>query len=400
MSSQPPRVRSGRSGRESTSDGTGTDASETAPEPIPSASDQPSDKSVPRVRPVIAVTGAAAGLGHRVASLLAANDQVKRLIAIDERRGEIPGAQWRIMDVRDPALAGRLEGVDVVVHLALDMSLDSEPRARGARNVRGTQTVLTAAAAARVPRVVLCTSAMVYGALPDNAVPLAEDAPLRATADASLVGDLLEIEELAERTPRAHPHVKVTVVRPATLVGGPEADSVMTRHFEAPRLLVVSGGQPRWQFCHLDDLASALEFAALGRVEGVVTVGSEGWLEQEEIEELSGMRRMELPASLALGTAERLHRLGITPAPAGDLAYTMHGWVVPSERLRAAGWRPVWTNEAAFAVLLEDVDGRHALVARRLGRKDATTLGAAGATVALVGTAAIVRKVRRRRRGF
>ena len=36
--------------------------------------------------------------------------------------------------------------------------------------------MLTAAAAAGVHRVVLCTSAMVYGALPDNDVPLAEDA--------------------------------------------------------------------------------------------------------------------------------------------------------------------------------------------------------------------------------
>jgi hypothetical protein len=34
---------------------------------------------------------------------------------------------------------------------------------------------------------------------------------------------------------------------------------------------------------------------------------------------------------------------------------------------------------------------------RRLGRKDATTLGAAGATVALVGTAALVRRARKRR---
>lgn len=390
MSSQPPDVRSGRSGR---------DEQAGAPAETPQEDDieTPRRGPGPSTRPVVAVTGAASGLGHRVALLLAENEQVKRLIAIDERRGDIPGAQWRIMDVRDPALAGRLDGVDVVLHLALDLSLDSEPRARGARNVRGTQTVLTAAAAAGVPRVVLCTSAMVYGALPENETPLDEDAPLKATADASLVGDLLEIEELAARAPRAHRALNVTVVRPATLVGGPEADSVLTRHFEAPRLLVVSGSRPQWQFCHVDDLASALVYAALGKVEGVVTVGCEGWLEQEEIEELSGMRRMELPASLALGTAERLHRLGLTPAPAGDLAYAMHGWVVPSTRLRDAGWRPLWTNELAFASLLEDVAGRHALVARRLGRKDATTLGAAGATVALIGTAAIVRKVRKRR---
>ncbi len=47
--------------------------------------------------------------------------------------------------------------------------------------MRGTQTVLTAAAAAGVRRVVLFTSAMVYGALPDNDVPFSEDAELRAT---------------------------------------------------------------------------------------------------------------------------------------------------------------------------------------------------------------------------
>ena len=65
--------------------------------------------------------------------------------------------------------------------------------------------MLTAAAAAGVHRVVLCTSAMVYGALPDNDVPLAEDAELRATAEATCVGDLLEIERLGPARPAGPP---------------------------------------------------------------------------------------------------------------------------------------------------------------------------------------------------
>jgi len=79
----------------------------------------------------------------------------------------------------------------------------------------------------------------------------------------------------------------VTVVRPAALVG-PGVDTYLTRHFEAPRLLVVRGTEPIWQFCHVDDLLSALEYAALGKVTGVVPVASEGWLSQEAIEKLSG----------------------------------------------------------------------------------------------------------------
>ncbi|WUD73312.1 SDR family oxidoreductase [Streptomyces sp. NBC_00510] len=345
--------------------------------------------------PVVAVTGAASGVGLLLALRLAESDQVKKVVAIDERRGDVPGAQWAVLDVRDPAIAERLRGVDVVVHLALDLDLESDPKARSAFNVRGTQTVLTAAAAAGVPRVVLCTSAMVYGAHPDNDIPLAEDAPLRATAEASFVGDLLEIERLGKRAPRAHPGLNVTVLRPAVLVGG--TDTALTRYFESPRLLVVGGSRPCWQFCHVEDLVTALEHATLEKVDGEMTVGCDGWLEQEEVEELSGIRRMELPPAVALGAASRLHRLGLTPSPAGDLAYTMHPWVVSGSRLHESGWRPKWTNEEVLAVLLEEVSGRNSVVGRRLGRKDAATLGAAGATVALVGTAAMVRRARKRR---
>ncbi|AEW96420.1 MULTISPECIES: SDR family oxidoreductase [Streptomycetaceae] len=345
--------------------------------------------------PVVAVTGAASGVGLLLTRALTRSPEVGTVVAIDERRADVPGAQWRVLDVRDPAIAERLRGADVVVHLALDLDLETEATARTAFNVRGTQTVLTAAAAAGVHRVVLMTSAMVYGALPDNDVPLAEDAPLRATADATGVGDLLEIERLGRRAPRAHPGLNVTVVRPAVLVGG--TDTALTRYFESPRLLVVAGSRPCWQFCHVEDLVSALEYAALGKAEGEMAVGCDGWLEQEEVEELSGIRRMELPESLAMGAAARLHRLGLTPSPAGDLAYTMYPWVVSGSRLHEAGWRPKWTNEEVLAELLEEVAGRRTVAGRRLGRKDATTLGAAGATVALVGTAALVRRARKRR---
>ncbi|MEC4018328.1 SDR family oxidoreductase [Streptomyces sp. H27-D2] len=347
-------------------------------------------------RPVIAVTGAASGVGALLTQQLVNSEEVKQVVAIDERRGEAAEAHWHVLDVRDPAIAEKLRGADVVVHLALDLDLETDPAARTAYNVRGTQTVLTAAAAVGVHRVVLCSSAMVYGALPDNDVPLAEDAELRATAEATGVGDLLEIERLGRRAPRAHPGLNVTVLRPGVLVGG--TDTALTRYFESPRLLVVAGSRPTWQFCHVEDLVTALEYAALEKVDGELAVGCDGWLEQEEVEELTGIRRMELPSAIALGAASRLHRLGLTPSPAGDLAYTMHPWVVSGSKLHEAGWRPRWTNEEVLAELLEEVAGRHTVAGRRLGRKDATTLGAAGATVALVGTAALVRRVRKARR--
>src|SRR5262249_45122753 len=87
---------------------------------------------------------------------------------------------------RRARLATRLAGVDVLVHTDVDTSVETDYRARRAANVRAAQTVLTAAAAGRVGRVILITSAMVYGARPDNPVPLAESAPLRADPDGSV----------------------------------------------------------------------------------------------------------------------------------------------------------------------------------------------------------------------
>ena len=346
---------------------------------------------------MVAVTGAARGIGHALVTRLAGAPRVGRVVAVDDHRGDATGVTWRLADVRDPTLASRLTGVDVVVHTDLDTSADSDPRERRARNVRGAQTVLTAAAAERVGRVVLVTSAMVYGARPDNPVPLPEDAPLLADSGGSLAGDLLEIEELARRSRRVNPGTAVTVVRPAALVGD-AVDTLLTRHFEAPRLLVVRGCAPRWQFCHVDDLVSALELAVAGMVVGDFAVGCDGSLSQVEVESLSGLKSVELPARLTFSAAQRLHRLGVTPAPSVELRYVVYPWVVDCAALRAADWRPSFSNTEALSVLLAGRAGHHAVVGRRLARKDAaiTAAGAAGAAAAALGTAAIVRQVRKK----
>ena len=350
--------------------------------------------------PAVAVTGAARGIGRALVAQLATSAHVRKVVAIDDHRGDVPGVTWRVADVRDPALAGRLAGVDVVVHADLDLRPDAEHRARRAFNVRGAQTVLTSAAAGRVGRVVLVTSAMVYGARADNAVPLPETTPLAADVDSSVAGDLLEIEQLARRSPRSHPGMEVTVVRPAALVGD-EIDTIVTRHFEAPRLLTVKGCEPRWQFCHVEDLVSALELAVTGDVTGEFAVGSDGWLDAEAVGELSGLRGIELPAGLTFGTAQRLHRVGVTPAEAADLRYVVYPWVVDCATLRAAGWQAKHDNAQALQVLLEGRGGRHAVAGRRITRKEATitAAGAAAGAGAVIGTAAIVRIARRRRKG-
>lgn len=343
----------------------------------------------------VAVTGAGSGLGLALVRRLAGRDDLRRLVGIDVSPADVAGVTWRIADVRDPLVTTRLGDVDVVVHLALDLRPDAPATERRALNVQGTATVLAAASAAAVRKVVLVTSAMVYGAQPDNPVPLGDDAPVRADRDATLVGDWVEIERLAEQSTRTGGGTEVVVLRPATLVG-PGADSALTRLFDAPRLLAVKGSTPRWQFCHVDDLLAAIEVAVVTPLPGPAAVASDGWLEQETVERITGLRRLVLPHHVAVSMAERLHRAGVLPAPASELGYLAHPWVVEAARLRAAGWAAAHSNEEALRAHVDARGAREGTVGRVV-RSDATR-AAAGATVALVGTVAIAR-ARRRRRG-
>ncbi|MGL4172665.1 MAG: NAD-dependent epimerase/dehydratase family protein [Actinomycetota bacterium] len=357
-------------------------------------------------RPTVAVVGAVTDvLGDAVLKALVqeAPHRIGAVIGLDfaDPVGwPDPGTsvEWRTGPIDEPSIVERLQGADVVIHLCtasnLSVLLKEAPDDRRARMVRSAHAVTTAAAAVGARHLITVTSAMVLGASPDNPVPLTDEALPAAIPDSGVVGDLQEVERVLARAPGAHPGMAMSVIRPSALVGD-NVDTVVTRHFETPRLLHVRDAQTRWQFCHLDDAAQAVVVTVLIKLTGSLTVGSDGWLSHDEVERITGMRHIEIPAALATATAQRLHRMGLLPTPVSDLAYVIHPWVVSAERLRRAGWSPRYDNTACLHFLMEQLRGKHAGAIRRLDRKDAA-LGAAGAAVALVGTAALVRRKRRR----
>ncbi len=338
-------------------------------------------------------------------------------------RGQLDGASWRVTDTAKPGVLDELAGVDALVWVAaatdLAATLALRPSDRRAALLQTARALLVSAVAAGVRQVVVVTSAEVYGARADNPVPLPDDAPLAAVRDDGLVGDLLAVEDLVAQSRVNHPGVRFTVVRPAVLVGA-GIDTTLTRYFEAPRLLAVKGTTPLWQFCHVDDLASAVldlvlppvggiggtgGIGGIGGISGIsgaggeappdaVTVGCDDALTLREVERLAAMRRIELGEATATATAAQLHRVGVLPSPASDLAFVMHPWTVGSVTLRARGWHPAYDNGTCLGVLLEAIAGRHAVAGRRIERRDAA-LGAASAAVALAATAAVLRRARR-----
>lgn len=341
---------------------------------------------------VVAVIGSTGVTGAAICRALLETEPIRQVIALGTIRPPVPGVTLRRVDVTDASLAGALRGVHALVYAPSET--DQQPdRAQRRANEVGVSVALMAAAAAGVRQVVLVSSAQVYGAVADNPVPLPEDQPILATADGS-VAEQLELERLAHAVDQAYPQTDVCVLRPAWLLA-PGLPNPANGLLDGPRLLVVRGTQPHWQFCHVDDLGAAVATAVTTRMSGPATVGCDGWIDQSEVQRVLKRRPLELPAAIAFGTAARLHSIGVTSSPP-ELAYLVYPWVVGSERLRDAGWKPTYTNVEA---LTDYADGRPARGYRLpVDPKGATAAtAAAGATVALIGTAALVRRARKRR---
>ena len=131
----------------------------------------------------------------------------------------------------DHASAPTTGPIDVVVHLG---SGDPDARARRRENVtEGVDRTLAEAIARDADHLVFVSSAMVYGAWPNNPVPLTEDAILRPDVDFVYARQLAAAEAMADRWRRQRPGRTVAVLRPVVVDG--------RRRIVAPRPLAGGG---------------------------------------------------------------------------------------------------------------------------------------------------------------
>jgi nucleoside-diphosphate-sugar epimerase len=298
----------------------------------------------------VAVTGAAGLVGQPLVHALAAHPSVSRVVGLDvrepERRPRV--LEFHRVDIAGGHLAPLLQGVDVIVHLAglVDPIPDEALMARV--NVDGTRRVLDAAAAAGARRIVRVSSATVYGAWANNAVPLDEDAALRPNPGFSPAVQGAEIERLLAEWRHDHPGVTTTTLRAAPVVG-PGAERLPARILLGRPPLRVRGAAVPVQVVHVDDLVSALALAATTDLPGVYNVAADGWLAADDARAIVG--RFNVPGIPAEALTRALHRawvLGIGDVPPGVVPYLSQPWVVANDRLRAVGWAPRHTNEQAI----------------------------------------------------
>ncbi|HEX9969999.1 MAG TPA: NAD-dependent epimerase/dehydratase family protein [Acidimicrobiales bacterium] len=313
----------------------------------------------------IAVTGTETGSGRLVVAELRDDPGVAAVVEVDEAAE--PKAQ--------------LQGADALLHLAWDR----DPAVALDR----TRAVLDAAGDAGVRVLVFLSSATVYGAWPDNPVPLSEDAPLRPNPAFAYAVAMAEAERMVAEWKDDHPGTTVAVLRPAVAVG-PGADTTLARALAGTVGIRPAEAARPVQYVHLEDLAAAVLLALRAGLDGVFNVAPDGWVPDETARALAGgAARLALPERVARPLRAAWRALSPTAEWAGVDPYTRHPWVVANDRLVAAGWRAEHTNEEAYVLAGE---GSKLEISPR--RRQEVALGAtAAAGVGLVtGVIALLRR--------
>lgn len=343
----------------------------------------------------IAITGVSGGAGQLVLRRLADDPSVDRIIGIDARDPVFrpPSLEFHQLDLASADLKSVLERADTVAHLSFLVAPRADAALTERANIEGTRRVLEAAAGAGIGGIVVVSSAMVYGAWPNNPVPLTEDAPLRPNPGVTFATQKAEIERLVAEWADDHPGLPVAILRPVTVVG-PAIDGHLSQAFREGLPVRMRGPGPPAQFLHHDDLIAAAHLAITSRLDGVYNVAPDGWVSGDDIRALAaGRLRVSLPERVARRVAGWGRLLGVSRVPAEVIPYLVHPWVVANDRLRAAGWAPRFTNEEA----LVDGEPLPAWQALTPQQRQLLALGGLGAAVAgaAAGAVALVRRSRR-----
>ena len=226
----------------------------------------------------ILVTGVARWWGALTVQRLLQEPGVEEVVGIDteEPHHDLGDADFVKVDIRH-SLIGKLVravGVDTVIHTQTTIdSFEDDARLAHEVNVIGTLNLLAGLAGEQTPvrRVVLKSSAHVYGSNWRLPAFLDEDAPLDAGSAHSFVRDIVEAEQNLFDFGVRQRETTVIALRLANSLN-PDEPSPLARYLDLPVVPTVAGYNPILPLVHRDDCISALVRAALGGPSGAYNI--------------------------------------------------------------------------------------------------------------------------------
>jgi UDP-glucose 4-epimerase len=312
--------------------------------PVRPGSDRPPMSSRlarrPRGEGTILVTGACGRLGKNVVRVL---HRTRTVVGVDRRPfpDRPKDVRHEQVDIRRKKLKDifRSEPIEAVVHLGVM----HDPRASQAEhhswNVAGFQKLLEYVAHYDVPKLVVLSSANVYGPQPDNAQFLTEDAPLLGSARHGDIRDLIEVDMLAQGFFWKHPTTETVILRPVHILG--RVHNAASNFLRLPAIPTLLGFDPMIQVIHESDVVRAIRCALTPSKRGIYNIAGPDPLPLSHAIRLVGRSSVPVPYVIGKAVLRRLWSFRLTTFPAPELDHIRYVCMVDDRRARnELGWEP------------------------------------------------------------
>ena len=314
----------------------------------------------------IAITGISGYIGSRLLSRLEEVPGTDEIVGIDIKPPTKSSAKLRFycQEILQPLGDIFIENeVDCAIHLAFVLKPTHNKKGARQVDIGGISNFLDACRQARVKHILYLSSHTVYGAYPDNPVPLKEDTTLRPLVGFQYSSDKVEAERILTSFAASQGDICLTILRSCPVIGPNAGHSVVTSMF-TPVMIRVAGFDPALQFVHEDDLAELIVAMLMQKKGGIFNVAGDGEVRYTELARLSGKRTVTLPDKLlrllmSFSWALRLQ----SESPPSGLEFIKYPPVVSTEKLKKeTGFQFHYSSKEAVASFL------HATARRRKKR--------------------------------
>jgi UDP-glucose 4-epimerase len=213
--------------------------------------------------------------------------------------------------------------------------------------------LLAAAGSAGSPvrKVVVKSSALVYGSNYRDPYMFREDMPRTRAPHTNVERTLVEVEAFLRDFAEDNPHVVVTLLRFANVLGD-DIDTPIATALRMPLAPEILGFDPRVQFVHEDDVVGGLMYATGQDVPGIYNVAGNGTMPWSEVCAIVGKRRFSLPPLLTNYAVEPLRMTRLLRLPPETLMWLRYGREIDNDRYKQAGFNYKYTTSGtveAFA---------------------------------------------------
>jgi UDP-glucose 4-epimerase len=314
----------------------------------------------------VVVLGASGNVGTSLLRSLASEPAVDSVLGVARRipKGSFPKTEWRAADVARTPLRPLFQGADAVVHLAWLIQPGRDKQKLHEVNVEGSARVFSAAAAARVPRLVYASSIGAYAPGPkDRGVD--ESWPANGIQSSFYARHKAEVERLLDRFEAEHPETRVVRLRPG-LIFKREAASGIRRLFAGPllpnvlvqrRLIPFVPAHERlvFQAVHSYDAGDAYRLALVNDdARGAFNIAADPVLDPDELARALDARTVRVPGRVLRGGAALSYGLRLQPSEPGWVDMALAVPVMDTTRARTElGWQPRRSSTDALLDLLD-----------------------------------------------